>query len=195
MAATLPNAYLFITITIINHYYIHSSHQQSFAIMSTNKDVAIRSKLIKVNGKIDKFNEDHNMNEIYKHRYILKRYNKLKGTAKDNYLLSSNVSKGKCMSADKKHRKINRLLKTKEKLTHELNSLASKGTDASPTSVITNTLNIDSKEHAPKVKNHICRLSKHISNDSIAKNLDSVRSYLFHSTVQNHDYDPTSIPT
>ena len=81
--------------------------------MSTTKDVAIRSKLIKVNDKIDKFNEDHNMKEIYKHRSIFTIYNKLKGSAKDNYLLSSNVSKGQCLSADKNYRKINRLLKTK----------------------------------------------------------------------------------
>ena len=144
--------------------------------MSSNKATAIRIKLSKVEVQIKKFYTEHSIDEINRYRAILRRYNSLKGPAKDELLKSSNVTKEKCVSSHKNYMKINRLMKQREKLSNELKVLTSND-NTSSTSTINTTINNEFTKKPPKLNKisppitRKVRLSKHLSSTKSKDNV------------------------
>ena len=155
----------------------------TFLTMSSHKATAIRLKLSKVEDKIKNFHKEHNYDEIKKYRSIFVQHNLLKGPAKAQLLISSRVTKEKCVSSHKNYIKINRLTKQKEKLSNELKFLISND-NTSSISTINSTINNEFEKNPPilnKISPSITRkvhLSKHLS-----------------STIPKDNVSPTTIVT
>ena len=114
--------------------------------MSILKIETCETKLAKVNDKISKFIQEHNIDEIKTNRYIITYYYKLNDSERETYLLSKNVTLDICKTADKLHVKFNRLKKNKEKLEQELRNLKSLvNNNTSPTSVSSPDVNLPPK--------------------------------------------------